>query len=340
MTLEQQVASLVTATTDLTTVVNAELNKVRTENTTFKNGLGNSFSSQSIVSPSIQVEKAGFASLAISNTLKANTVGSCDKYSFLNFKKGESGGLTFDAFSLYSYSSLGFYGAPLIIQDNGSIRLGTSSVAELPVTAFALGSEALYNPPLSYTNIVGLGHQAQVSGANQIQLGNSTTTVYAYGSIQNRSDSRDKADIRPTILGLSFIKSLRPVDFRWDLRDSYRTPAPKIVDPQASEQEKAIYDSEFKKWQEENKFSALVSNGSKKGKRYHHGIIAQELRDSISAAGIDFGGFQDHKISGGDDVLSVGYSEFIAPLIKAVQELSEMNEALNERVKALEAKVA
>jgi len=42
----------------------------------------------------------------------------------------------------------------------------------------------------------------------------------------------------------------------------------------------------------------------------------------LDAKGIDFGGFQDHSVKGGDDVLSIGYEELISPLIKAVQELS------------------
>jgi hypothetical protein len=45
-----------------------------------------------------------------------------------------------------------------------------------------------------------------------------------------------------------------------------------------------------------------------------------------------FGGVQDHKIKGGDDVLSLGYDEFIPPLVKAIQELTE-------RVKELENKL-
>ena len=49
---------------------------------------------------------------------------------------------------------------------------------------------------------------------------------------------------------------------------------------------------------------------------------SQEVKSVIDNSGIDFGGFQDHKLSGGDDVLSLGYEELIAPLIKAVQELT------------------
>lgn len=50
-------------------------------------------------------------------------------------------------------------------------------------------------------------------------------------------------------------------------------------------------------------------------------MIAQELP-------AEFGGVQNHALNGGDDVYSVGYEEFIAPLIKAVQELSAENKML------------
>lgn len=144
------------------------------------------------------------------------------------------------------------------------------------------------------TNRTGLGYGTRVSGDNQVQLGNSATTTYAYGAVQDRSDIRDKADVRDTELGLDFILALRPVDFRWDYREDY-------------EGEK---------------------DGSKKRTRFHHGLIAQEVQEVIANLGKDFGGYQDHSINGGCDVKSIGYPELIAPLIKAVQELSARVEEL------------
>lgn len=73
----------------------------------------------------------------------------------------------------------------------------------------------------NYNNCSGLGYQSYCSGDNQVQLGNSATTTYVYGTVQNRSDERDKADIRDTELGIEFILGLRPVDGRWDMRDDY-----------------------------------------------------------------------------------------------------------------------
>lgn len=167
----------------------------------------------------------------------------------------------------------------------------------------AVGAVSLnsINATNTWTNCSALGYSADVTGSNQVQLGNSSTTTYAYGSVQNRSDARDKADVRPTQLGLSFICLLRPVDFKWDYREDYkeiRTGAdgkPQIIN--------------------------LPRDGSKKRSRYHHGLIAQEVKAVLDGLGVDFGGFQDHSVRGGQDVMSIGYMELIGPLIKAVQEL-------------------
>ena len=201
----------------------------------------------------------------------------------------------------------------------------------------ASGFQALYSNTTG-TNISGFGHNAQVTGSNQVQLGDSATTVYAYGAVQDRSDIRDKADIRNTTLGLEFINALRPVDFKWDMREDYRTESPALVvkptelKEDASDEDKAKYQNDLSQynaylvlrdaWLEEVKLSNITHDGSKKRNRYHHGLIAQEVETLLNDSGIDFGGYQDHSIKGGDDVRSIGYGELIAPLIKAVQELS------------------
>lgn len=158
----------------------------------------------------------------------------------------------------------------------------------------------------NYTNCCGIGNGARVSASNQIQLGDVSTTTYAYGAVQNRSDLRDKTDIRDTILGLDFINALRPVDFKWDMRDDYLEQI-KEIDEKGNTIIKLI---------------AHQKNGTKKRRRYHHGLIAQEVEQTLKSLGIDFGGFQDHSHNGGSDVKSIGYTELIAPLIRAVQELS------------------
>jgi hypothetical protein len=98
--------------------------------------------------------------------------------------------------------------------------------------------------------------------------------------------------------------------------------------------------SEIAAWQEACKLANLTHDGSRKRTRFHHGLIAQEVRDVLAAKGIDFGGFQDHAINGGDDVLSLGYVELIAPLIKAVQEQQAQIYPLRETIAELTARLS
>lgn len=193
-------------------------------------------------------------------------------------------------------------------------------------TNTAIGKDALrYDTAganmTGYDNCSGLGYNTRVSGDNQVQLGDSATTTYAFGAVQNRSDARDKADVRDTVLGLDFISQLRPVDFKWDYRDDYFEEY-EVNTGLVDEHGKPIV---------EKRIRSIPKDGSKKRNRYHHGLIAQEVKAVLDAAGVDFGGYQDHSVKGGNDVMSLGYDELIAPLIKAVQELAA-------KVAALEAK--
>lgn len=188
----------------------------------------------------------------------------------------------------------------------------------------------------SITNSTGLGYNARVSGSNQVQIGDSATTTYVYGTVQNRSDLRDKADIRDTVLGLNFINALRPVDFKWDYREDYfdtvshDVVVETIIDEEVDGE---IVQKTIKRKETTEELVVKPKDGKKKRGRYHHGLIAQEVQALIQRTGVDFGGFQDHAVNGGNEVMSIGYDELIAPLIKAVQELSAKVAALEGKVK-------
>jgi hypothetical protein len=63
------------------------------------------------------------------------------------------------------------------------------------------------------------------------------------------------------------------------------------------------------------------------GVRTHWGLLAQEVQQAVTTAGVDFGGYVENR-ENPDAPLGLNYSEFIAPLIKAVQELSLRVQAL------------
>ena len=174
----------------------------------------------------------------------------------------------------------------------------------------------------SYNNCIGIGNGVETSGNNEIQLGDSSQTVYAFAPLQIRSDLRDKVEVKECSLGLDFILSLKPIDYKWNPREDY---IEKIVTEYEEEEinekgEKVL----VKKYNVE--FLEHENDGSKTRNRVHHGLPAQSL------IGTGFGGIQDHKINGGKDVLTLAYEEFTAPLIKAIQEQQLMINELKKEI--------
>jgi len=189
----------------------------------------------------------------------------------------------------------------------------------------AIGMSAGYNVSGSYNTLLGagtdiretyhhctlLGDGSTVTGSSQVQLGNTNVTVYAQTAVQTRSDARDKVEIQDTVLGLDFIKKLTPRQFKMNSRELY-----------------------FE--QDKQRDYTAKNDGSKAGKRFHQGFVAQEVKQVIDEMGVDFAGYQDHKINGGQDVLSLGYTEFIAPIVKAIQQQQHIIEHLQQRIELLE----
>jgi len=224
-----------------------------------------------------------------------------------------------DANTAVGYASLSNNSSGTFNTAVGHFSLNVNSIRS---NNTAIGKYALITNTL-YSNCTGVGANATaLSADNQVQLGDSSTSTWTYGAVQNRSDIRDKAEVRDTVLGLDFINELRPVDYKWDMREDYRTEKPIQLDLDATEEEKEAHQIVMDEWLESCKVENLIHDGTHIRNRYHHGLIAQEVKSVIEASGVDFGGFQDHKVNGGGDVLSLGYTELIAPMIKAIQELT------------------
>lgn len=190
------------------------------------------------------------------------------------------------------------------------------------------------------TNATAIGFDARVSGDNQVQFGNASTTTYVYGTVQNRSDLRDKAEVRETSLDLDWIMGLRPVEGRWDMRDDYiedvtRTRVIEVPSALVGEDGKPLTTTATEEYTET---VVLPRDGSKKRNRLHQWFIAQEVKELSDRLAVEFGGYQDHSINGGCDVLSLGYDEFIPPIVRALQQVKERQDALELRISALEDK--
>jgi hypothetical protein len=162
-------------------------------------------------------------------------------------------------------------------------------------------------------DVNGYFNPAQDGGGSIGNSGARWGAVYASNGTIQTSDLREKTEITNSSLGLNFIKSLRPVSYKWKVGGiDVRT------DFDAGKDEKGDY-------------TQIVTDIA--GKRTHFGLIAQEVKEVLGEQ--DFGGYvYDTKT----DRYALRYDQFVSPLIKAVQELSQQVTQLTQRIAELENK--
>jgi hypothetical protein len=186
----------------------------------------------------------------------------------------------------------------LRINSSGNVGIGTASPAERLTVA---------------------GHIAPAAD-NAYSIGTASlraSVVYAATGTINTSDLREKCDLADSELGLAFIRRLRPRSYRWRVGavEEQRAPAPAAAagggaadgaDPGgALPPDRLTY-------------------VARPGRRRHHGLIAQEVRAALDELGIaDFAGYVLADPADPDSRQGLRYDQFIAPLVKAVQELDE-----------------
>lgn len=128
------------------------------------------------------------------------------------------------------------------------------------------------------------------------------------GTIQT-SDRNYKTEISASNLGLDFINKLNPVSYK---KTNAKTSRVEITLEDGTTKEKNV--------------ANVVGN------RRHYGLIAQEVKEAIEDSGLttmDFGGYIAGNLQE-DTNLALRYDEFIAPMIKAIQELSNKVNQLEE----------
>ena len=148
-------------------------------------------------------------------------------------------------------------------------------------------------------NSIGVGYGTNIATENTIVLGNETTIVVA-GPVNwsSTSDGRFKTNIQENIPGRSFINGLRPVTYNFNL-------AKMVGECQAEGLEEA---------------------GKNKENIQYTGFIAQEVEALAQELGYDFSGVKTPLQEG--DSYGIRYAEFVAPLVKAMQEMNAEAEQL------------
>jgi hypothetical protein len=141
------------------------------------------------------------------------------------------------------------------------------------------------------------------------QSGGRWTAIHAVNGTIQTSDEREKIQVETSALGSDFIRSLRPVSYKW-----------------------IVGGNVISKDEDQNDVVTPMP-----GVRTHWGFIAQEVKESVDAAGVDFGGWILIDKDDPDSQQGLRYDQFIAPLTKALQEALAKIETLEAKVTALEA---
>lgn len=163
-------------------------------------------------------------------------------------------------------------------------------------------------------NMVGVGAGCTLTANNSARLGNaSITSTGGWTNWTNVSDGRFKNNIQDNVRGLDFILKLRPITYHL----------------------KASALSELLNEGRGKPLSAQMQDAlNEKEKITYSGFIAQEVEAAAKELGYDFSGVDAPKNE--NDLYGLRYAEFVVPLVKAVQELSEKNEELTKRIEQLE----
>ena len=160
-----------------------------------------------------------------------------------------------------------------------------------------------------------IGANAIVNANNKMQLGSSTTTLSTSGGYTIVSDGRFKDDVKDSdVSGLSFINKLHPVTYFFNYKrfdDFIRNNDSKN---EGSGKINAVYIKELEE----------------KSKQRQDGFIAQEVAKVCADNKIVFSGVYAPQNS--KDNYALDYSRFVVPLVKAVQELSRMNDEKDEQL--------
>jgi hypothetical protein len=220
-----------------------------------------------------------------------------------------------------STSTQGLFASGIQIPQSGELRWQTSG-GGLGAYIYTDGNDALYiisgasgsgNP-----KAVLLGTKATARARvedvflrpevdNSMTLGAASyrfVDVYAVSGSVNTSDEREKNILGDNPLGLNFINKLQTIQYKWKVA-------------QAAVKEN-IYDEEG------NLTGEREIQPAREGMRTFHGLSAQQVKATLDQLGVE--SFAGWVLSDKDDPNSLQglrYSEFIAPLIKAIQELSQ-----------------
>lgn len=265
-----------------------------------------------------------------SNALHWNTTGTYNSaigYRSLYFNSGGNFNTAAGSYALYKNTS----GNNNTAVGDSSLSSGTTGSGNTAagkqalsgnITGFnntAIGYMADVNNP-GLQNATAIGYNAVVNANNKVRIGNTAvTSIGGQVGWTIFSDGRYKENIKENIPGLTFINRLRPVSYTVNIK------ALETYYHKGQQQASSVVAKED-----------MATDAA--AKIIHSGFVAQEVDEVAKKLNYDFDGVD--KPANTEDLYGLRYANFIVPLVKAVQELSAMNEEKDAKIEALQKQFA
>jgi hypothetical protein len=194
-----------------------------------------------------------------------------------------------------------------------NVAIGRLALSEIQHLDFNTGVGAYAGRFGERLNSTAIGYDASPGGSNTVRLGNAAVSaIGGYANLTNVSDARVKVNVREDVRGLEFINLLRPVTYNLDMDAIARI----IQTPDSLR---------------------LFASEAMKASETQIGFIAQEVE--LAAESIDFEFHGVDKPENESQHYGLRYAEFVAPLVKAVQELSVQNQAMQLQIEAMQQEI-
>lgn len=214
-------------------------------------------------------------------------------------------------------TAVGMYAGYNVTTENYNAALGYSAGDNYGITQGTFVGAFAYPNAAGYTNIGGFGYNARPTASNMIRVGNTTvTSINGAVAFTVVSDGRFKTHVAEDVYGLDFIMKLRPVTYNYDVKG---------MDRFIEGGERKDHDGKVIPYTAQE----LASIKQKEQVKYT-GFIAQEVEAVADSVGYDFSGVD--KPDNDKDPYGLRYSDFVVPLVKAVQEQQKMIDDLKKKI--------
>lgn len=213
-------------------------------------------------------------------------------------------------------SALGYHALIGNTTGNNNTGVGVQTLAYNLTGSYNSGLGYSANVSLSnFQHATAIGSYAIANASNKIVIGDNTPGIVigGYAAWSNLSDGRFKENVNEDVPGLTFITKLRPV--------TYTINTEKLDEHiMQSMPDSNLKARKIKKQESYAQAAAKIQTG----------FIAQEVEKTAKEIGYNFDGVNAPKNL--TDNYSIAYSQFVVPLVKAVQELSKQNDDLKREM--------